>query len=116
MSTHPKTYKSVTCPDCNKIETIRTDNKRIRCASCSKKGSLNPSIQKSKFIGTITEYKKYHARVNRTRGKADSCQFGCIANRYHWANISGKYDDIYDYTELCPSCHSLYDFGKLELL
>lgn len=118
MATSPKTYKETICPDCGKVEVVRTDSKRVRCRPCAMKIRFNGSKHKlspRSFTGTLTEYKTLHMRVRRKRGPASECVFGCKSSRYHWANISGRYDDVYDYVELCPTCHDAYDRRKLEL-
>jgi hypothetical protein len=109
MSTSIKTYRLRTCASCGQIDNVRTDNKAESCRSCSKKNSKNPNFGDVKFTGTITEYKRYHMRVTRKRGKASKCMNGCISSMYHWANISGKFEDINDYQEMCPKCHNKFD-------
>ena len=113
MSTHDKSYHWIVCNWCGEKVWRRTDTKQEYCSqSCSKLGENNPNFGDVKFTGTITEYKKFHARVYRLRGKATKCINGCIAIRYHWANISGKFEDPNDYQEMCPTCHSKYDRGS----
>jgi hypothetical protein len=57
-------------------------------------------------------YRQQHRRVEVARGKA----FGCVecgdntpGKRYHWANLTGNYDDVSDYQPMCPSCHKIMD-------
>ena len=36
--------------------------------------------------------------------------------RFEWANISGEYrKDRNDFIQLCPSCHILWDRGKIKI-
>lgn len=52
------------------------------------------------------------ARWHKKTGRCEWCE--CAHHRTHWANLSGEYHrDISDYAELCPSCHKLFDRGKL---
>jgi len=31
------------------------------------------------------------------------------AKRYEWANMTRKYEDVYDYIRVCKSCHNKLD-------
>lgn len=60
-----------------------------------------------------------HAKIRRIRGRADYCVFGCTLRpsgwsirRFHWANLTGDYDNPDDYAAMCPSCHSRYDGAR----
>lgn len=50
-------------------------------------------------------------RVDAARGKPSECtQCGTTeARMYHWANLTGNYDDIWDYARMCVPCHRKYD-------
>lgn len=53
-----------------------------------------------------------HLRVERVRGKPQRCALCDTADpsiRYEWANLSGHYNDIYDYARLCVPCHRRLD-------
>lgn len=54
-------------------------------------------------------YKALHLRVSKARGKAVVCVFCDSTSFVEWANMHGKYDDIYDYIPLCRKCHHAYD-------
>ena len=61
--------------------------------------------------GDNATYAALHYRVISARGKPNKCE-NCKttkAKRFEWANLTGKYDDIYDYTRMCVSCHRKYD-------
>lgn len=51
-------------------------------------------------------------RVSNKRGtprKCEECGTTDKNRRYQWANMTGKYSDIYDYKRMCQSCHSKFD-------
>jgi hypothetical protein len=54
-------------------------------------------------------YVRAHQKVNRVRGKADRCAFGCAATIYYWANLTGDYFNPENYAPMCSSCHHLFD-------
>jgi hypothetical protein len=54
-----------------------------------------------------------HFRIITVRGKPASCVWGCISpTRYEWANLTGDYDDVWDYAAMCVSCHRRYDNAR----
>ena len=61
-------------------------------------------------------YKNCHAYINRKYGKALKCEnVSCNyknPKRFEWALLKGRNysKNIEDYIQLCPSCHSYYDF------
>ena len=62
--------------------------------------------------GDDASYGAFHLRVEASRGKPSRC--ACcdttdLSITYHWANLSGHYEDIRDYARLCPSCHRRLD-------
>ena len=62
-------------------------------------------------IGT-SEYRIAHLNVEKVRGKPNYCESCENTDKdvvYHWANVSGKYDDANDYKRLCCTCHSAFD-------
>ena len=107
-----KYYRERTCPGCGKTKTVRADSKAEFCNSCAKQGPANPNFGNVKFQGSLNDYKNYHRDVSRARGKASKCVNGCVASVYHWANLTGKYEDVSDYEEMCPTCHAAKDRGK----
>jgi hypothetical protein len=70
-------------------------------------GSKNPC-----WTGAYVGYHGGHQRVNKFRGKPHICE-DCGMNdprrKYHWANLSGKWHDLFDYRRLCVSCHRKFD-------
>ena len=62
--------------------------------------------------GVEASYPSKHKRVRRHRGKPDHCT-RCGTNDpavyYEWANLTGDYDDIWDYDPMCKPCHRAFD-------
>src|SRR5688572_5358065 len=95
MSKHPKDQ----CK-CGSLKDARAKT----CISCrpSPKGSPKEFVT----------YRALHYRVEKTRGKASSCSnVQCMgkSNKFHWANLTGNLEDVWDYVPLCASCHRLMD-------
>ena len=67
--------------------------------------------------GQAKTYSGLHARVYAVRGKAGRCEMcgSTTAKRYHWANISGRYDDVWDYKAMCVTCHYAFDRQRITL-
>lgn len=61
------------------------------------------------YKGNSVGYKAYHLRVNIIRGKASVCEKCNSVNFVEWANLSGQYENIYDYKALCRKCHHKLD-------
>ncbi len=62
------------------------------------------------------EYFQIHNWIYKNYGKAKFCTFcdGLKAKRFEWALKKGrKYEkNIYNFFQLCPSCHRKYDMTK----
>ena len=57
-------------------------------------------------------YAALHYRVYTIYGnpkKCDVCNLKDKNRKYHWANLTGKFEDIDDYKRMCISCHRKYD-------
>lgn len=80
--------------------------------------------------GVLAGYDAKHMFIKKHYGKAKKCENpkcryprynkkGRLMHRpkrYEWANTTGTYThNVEDYIQLCPSCHRLYDNGKLKL-
>lgn len=68
------------------------------------KGDKNHNL-----AGDNPNYFTLHKRIRANRrltGVCTKCKKIC---KTEWANISHKYIDIYDFFELCRSCHREYD-------
>lgn len=70
----------------------------------------------SSWKGSKATYAAFHYRVEKQRGKPHFCNAcGTMeASRYEWANLTGKYDDVMDYSRMCVSCHRKYDKKRRE--
>lgn len=100
----------ITCKDCGNRALVRLGGQGYcskECASKHRTGEAHPA-----WKGDEAGYHPKHARVYRVRGKADHCSV-CgrddDAITYHWANLTGNYDDIWDFAPMCPACHGAYD-------
>lgn len=65
----------------------------------------------SYWKGDGVTYAAFHKRVEVIRGKPELCQScGTTNARYfEWCNLTGKYDDVFDYMRMCRPCHRKYD-------
>ena len=57
-------------------------------------------------------YDTLHARVTAARGKPVGCSRCGIDEpdrRYEWANLTGDYENVYDFARMCVPCHRLFD-------
>lgn len=70
--------------------------------------------QNSYWKGDDVTYATFHKRVESVRGKPSLCMIcGTMEKRvYEWANLTGNYSDIYDYTRMCRPCHKKYDKNR----
>lgn len=65
----------------------------------------------SSWKGDNATYAAFHYRVEVSRGKPHCC-FVCgtmDSTRYEWANLTGRYEDVNDYSRMCVKCHRMYD-------
>lgn len=65
--------------------------------------------------GGEAKYQALHLRVEAARGKPNRCACCDTADpsqRYEWANLSGRYEDINDYARLCVPCHRRVDAAR----
>ena len=64
-------------------------------------------------------YRNAHYRVERQRGKAAeyTCECGdeACGGQMTWSNISGEYEDPWDYTPMCLSHNMRYDAERRRL-
>ena len=93
----------------------------MSCATEYKKTLLRDRT--SQWKGNNVGKGGLHYRVRKIRGLANKCEnrekqiltFPCNSDsqRYEWANVSHKYKiDIYDFMQLCRSCHNRYDYTQ----
>ena len=64
------------------------------------------------YKGDKAGYKTFHIRVKNSRGKATVCEKCSSTSFVEWANLTGKYNDIFDYKSLCRSCHKKFDLNR----
>ncbi len=68
--------------------------------------------------GDQASYKTFHNRLSQFRGKpmsCDVCGTSDPSKSYDWANLSGRFQDMYDYKRMCRSCHWKHDKKHLNL-
>lgn len=64
------------------------------------------------WAGAAAGYQALHLRVAQLRGKpasCDRCSQSAPELRFEWANLTGRYEDPWDYERMCVSCHRAYD-------
>lgn len=61
--------------------------------------------------GNNVSYAAYHKRVEAARGKPHYCEVCGDMDKdvYEWANLTGDYSNVMDYSRMCRSCHREYD-------
>lgn len=65
--------------------------------------------------GADAKYQALHLRVETARGKPQRCATCDTTDpneRYEWANLSGRYEDVHDYARLCVPCHRRVDAAR----
>jgi len=64
-------------------------------------------------VNNLKHYWRVHQWLHRKYGSAHKCvgeNCESLTNKFHWANISGKYlFDITDWQQMCTVCHGVYD-------
>ena len=71
-------------------------------------GSANSS-----WKGDAAVYSAFHARVEKERGKPSLChECKKTTGRFEWANLTGDYGNVNDYSRLCVSCHRKLDASR----
>jgi len=61
------------------------------------------------YKGGKAKYAALHLRLQNKRGKAKICEDCEAVDNVEWANLSGNYQDVYDYKALCRRCHHKLD-------
>ncbi len=62
----------------------------------------------SSWKGDNVTYEAFHYRVQAAKGKAnhcDECGRSDDGIVYDWANMTGRFDYVDDYKQMCRSCH-----------
>lgn len=68
----------------------------------------------SSWKGDNATYSALHYRVEKVRGKPNICM-ACgdqNASVFEWCNLTGKYENVYDYMRMCRKCHRQYDKNR----
>jgi len=68
-------------------------------------------VTANRWRGTEAGYGQKHKRIHNRRGKATQCVWGCESQWYEWANLTGHYDDIEDFAQMCVPCHRHFDMA-----
>jgi hypothetical protein len=110
-------YEWKQCEGCGELRLIRRSPKSSWGRFCSRAcaGTVRVGAGTSNWRGDDACYASIHQRVYRTRGKASECIWGCIAERYDWANLTGDYADIWDFAPMCKRCHQRFD-GAIRMM
>lgn len=62
--------------------------------------------------GDNATYAAFHKRMYALFGKPNKCEI-CGTDdelkNYHWASLTGKYNEPSDFKRMCHSCHAKYD-------
>ena len=97
------------CETCGTRVLMRAEQ-RFCSRKCAKAADAGPA--NSRWGGDEVTYVTLHQRVYNARGKADHCErcgLSDPAAKYQWANLTGRYEDIWDYEQMCIPCHAAYD-------
>jgi hypothetical protein len=114
-TSHPYEWK--TCEGCGRLRLIqrRSDPTRGRFCSRSCLTRSRTGTAAAHWRGDDAEYTGQHFRVYRERGKAAECVWGCQADHYEWANLTGDYLDVWDFASMCRRCHKRFD-GAIRMM
>lgn len=86
--------------------------KQFICRQAGKIGLTDISHNKSYLIKDPDCYYNSHYMVRKHRGQPSFCEVCKCENEdnfYEWANMTGDYNNIYDYKRMCRKCHRAYD-------
>lgn len=90
-----------------KVQTMLRNHgiERRRPVARSQVGESN-----NNWRGDAARYAGLHRRVYAARGRASRCtQCDATSGPFEWANLTGRYEDLDDYAEMCSRCHKRYD-------
>ena len=104
---HPYEFKA--CKGCGEEKWIQ--KRRDFCSyKCSQTGENNSNL-KTENLAYVT----CHQRVYVKYGPAICCST-CGKDdpnvHYEWANLTGDYENIEDYAQMCKPCHTAYDHSR----
>jgi hypothetical protein len=89
---------------CSRKCTFKYKNNLKFLEHAKKRGMENHN-----WKGDTAGYKALHLRITQERGKAKQCLFGKGHKFVEWANVSGEYQNVFDYIPLCRKCHQKFD-------
>jgi hypothetical protein len=101
------------CLVCKKqFEVIKSrENNAKFCSNKCRGLSLIGKSPSNKGIHKASSYGAYHYKVRIIRGSPKKCQ-DCgttKAKKFEWANLTGHYENEWDYKRLCTRCHCKLD-------
>ncbi len=111
-----------------KLKTFSFSHReRISQAKLGKKRPDIANENNHNWKGEFASYRNKHKWIVNKFGKASKCEnINCkyprqtdkgillAPKRYEWANVSNEYKrERSDWLQLCPSCHKLWDLGKI---
>lgn len=101
------------CHICSKeFEVIFSRKEKAKfCSNECRSKSMLGMVPHNKGIHTSTKYGGYHYKVKMIRGTPKKCE-DCgttKAKKFEWANLTGHYENEWDYKRLCTSCHCKLD-------
>lgn len=105
---HP--YHWANCQECGARALMKVKGAGFCSLSCSQRGGRNSTVNRDP-----DGYAAQHRRVTQARGVAKSYRCLCTERATHWANLTGDYGDVEDYTPMCPRCHKRYDNARASM-
>ncbi len=114
---HSHPYVRKECLTCGRKTMQKTKSKGFCSRACAKIGDLNPTWKENSVYKTETQATivKWHKAVYAARGKPSYCTHCGVSEEgrmYHWANLTGNYEDTNDFIRLCVPCHTKFDRSK----
>lgn len=98
------------CRQCGEPALMRIGGKGFCSQACHGRGQMGDAHPL--WTGDDASYAAQHARVHAARGTASECSRCGRSDdgvRYDWANLTGDYNDIWDFAPMCRPCHGAYD-------
>lgn len=103
----------IVCNICEKSFEV-VFSRRNQAKFCSRKcqgKAYESKIPYNKGVHKSKSYGGYHYKVRAIRGAPQKCE-ECKttkAKKFEWANLTGHYENEWDYKRLCTSCHNKLD-------
>ena len=128
---HPKPEFNTSCSFCGNNLVTKKRRQRYCSVDCRYKGDLDKKkkqryggpgkgwakgiqvLEKNPYWkGDTAGYQAMHLRVYKQRGrpiKCSACNTEDKTKNFDWANLSGEYSNVMDYSPMCRSCHRTFD-------